>query len=216
MERNYRIYRYTNILNGMMYDGSTCQKYQSMRSGPGGEKYIKMCRRFGEAILEFGWPNFKYEVLEDGLTKEEALEREKYWIEHDNCVWPNGYNLEAGSKNGHSVNDETKKRMSEKRKGVPLLYSTEWTDERKQKFSESRKGEKNPNYGNHHSEASKDLMRQKKQKSVRKYTLDMKLIAEYSSAMEASIQSHIPYSSVCQCAQGNREQTHGVVFRYVS
>ena len=117
MKKIYRIYRYTNILNGMKYDGCTSCKYQSIRSGPNGRNYIKMCRRFGEAILEFGWDNFKYEVLEDGLTKEQALEREKYWIEQDDCIWPKGYNLEAGSKNGHSVNDETKKRMSEKRKG---------------------------------------------------------------------------------------------------
>lgn len=213
VEKKYRVYRYTNVVNGMKYHGSTSCKYQSHRAGKNGSQYIKMCRKFGEAILEYGWPNFKYEVLEDGLTKEEAEVREQYWIEKENSVWPNGYNLEAGGKKCHSVNDDTKRKMSEKRKGVH--FSTEWTDERKQKFSESRKGEKNPNYGNHHSEASKELIRQKKQKSVRKYTLDMKLIAEYSSAMEASIQSHIPYSSVCQCARGNIEQTHGVVFRYV-
>ena len=111
MERKYRIYRYTNILNGMKYDGATSSRWQSKRAGKDGENYIKMCRRFGEAILEYGWPNFKYEVLEDGLTKEEAKVREKYWIEHDNSIWPNGYNLEAGGKNGHSVNDDTKKRM---------------------------------------------------------------------------------------------------------
>lgn len=111
MERRYRIYRYTNILNGMKYVGCTSLRLQSTRAGKNGRQYIKMCRRFGEAILEYGWSNFKYEVLEDGLTKEEALEREKYWIEKENSIWPQGYNLEAGGKKGHSVNEDTKKRM---------------------------------------------------------------------------------------------------------
>lgn len=87
-----------------------------MRSGKNGSKYIR-CSRFGEAILEYGWPNFKYEVLEDGLTKEEAEVREQYWIEKENSIYPFGYNLEAGGKEGHSVNDDTKKKMSESRKG---------------------------------------------------------------------------------------------------
>lgn len=116
MKKIYRIYRYTNTLNGMKYVGSTSCKYQSNRSGANGINYIKMCRKFGEAILEFGWVNFKYEVLEDGLTKEEAEVKEQYWIEKENSIWPNGYNLEAGGKDGHSVNEDTKRRMSEKRK----------------------------------------------------------------------------------------------------
>lgn len=94
-ERIYHIYRYTNILNGMKYHGKTCLKYQGTRAGKEGRNYYK-CPKFGEAIKEYGWSNFKYEVLEDGLTKEEAEIREQYWIEKENSIWPNGYNMALG------------------------------------------------------------------------------------------------------------------------
>lgn len=112
MSEKYRIYRYTNILNGMKYHGKTCQKYQSNRAGKNGEKYIKCCTAFGDAIREFGWANFKYEVLEDGLTKEEADIRERYWIKKENSIWPNGYNLENGGDKGFHHHDATKRRGS--------------------------------------------------------------------------------------------------------
>lgn len=120
MEKKYRIYRYTNILSGMKYHGKTCRKYQSVRAGHDGKGYY-LCPKFGEAIKEYGWLNFKYEVLEDGLTKEEAEVREKYWIEHDNSIWPNGYNIQsggAGAPGTHPIrSDEWKKKQSESHKG---------------------------------------------------------------------------------------------------
>lgn len=116
MESNYRVYKYTNIITNQKYVGTT-HLYQSNRSGKKGEKYIKMCNKFGDAILEYNWENFKYEVLEEGLTKEEAFEKEKYWIEKENSLWPNGYNLEDGGKKGHSVNNETKEKMKKTREG---------------------------------------------------------------------------------------------------
>lgn len=122
MQRNYRVYSYTNIITNQKYVGTT-HLFQSNRAGKNGSKYIKMCRRFGEAILEYGWPNFKYEILENGLTKEEASLKEKEWIEKENTLWPNGYNLEAGGKEGHSVHDDSKKKMIKARGYVVEQYS---------------------------------------------------------------------------------------------
>ena len=99
----------------MKYDGCTCFR-QAQRAGHNGSQYIKACRRFGDAIQEYGWENFKYEVLEEGLTKEEAEIREKYWIEQDNCVWPNGYNLDSGGKRGNKHSEETKQKMKKSAK----------------------------------------------------------------------------------------------------
>lgn len=119
MGRNYRIYKYTNILNGMKYVGSTCLT-QYQRAGKGGRNYIKSCPVFGEAIVQDGWGNFKYEVIEDGLTKEEACEREKYWIEKDDCVWPNGYNLDSGRH--YRMHPITLEKLSISHKGLDMTY----------------------------------------------------------------------------------------------
>ena len=104
----------------MKYDGCTSYKYQSDRAGKDGKNYIRSCPKFGEAIVQDGWSNFKYEVIEDGLTKEEAFEREKYWIEKDDCIWPKGYNIQTGSPQypKHCIphTEEAKRKMSESQK----------------------------------------------------------------------------------------------------
>lgn len=179
-EKKYRVYRYTNIVNGMKYLGSTSYKYQSHRAGKDGKNYIKMCRRFGEAILEYGWPNFKYEVLEDSLTKEEAEVREKYWIEKENSIWPNGYNLEAGGKDGHSVNDDTKRKMSENRKGISLPCT----------FDQS--------------------------KPIQQFTKDGHFVKEYPSLSEASRQTGILNTSICNNLKGRSKSSGNSIWRYAS
>lgn len=95
----------------MKYHGKTC-KTQEQRARKDGSGYYK-CPKFGEAIKEYGWSNFKYEVLEDGLTKEEAEVREQYWIEKENSIWPNGYNLESGGTFGHKVHEESRLKSSQ-------------------------------------------------------------------------------------------------------
>ena len=112
MTNYYRIYCYTNQITNQKYVGCTNLKYQSQRSGPKGNKYIKMCSQFGQAIQQYGWSNFVYSVLEDNLTKEQAEDREKYWISELDTIFPNGYNLQSGGKRNCNHNEETRKRIS--------------------------------------------------------------------------------------------------------
>ena len=52
-----------------------------------------------EAIARYGKKNLDYFILEDGLTEEEAYEREKYWIDfYDATNLENGYNSASGGK----------------------------------------------------------------------------------------------------------------------
>lgn len=146
---------------------------------------------FGKAILEFGWPNFKYEVLEDGLTEEEADIRERYWIEKENSIWPNGYNLEGGGKH-NSVHPKTKEKMSK-----------------------SHKGEKNWNYGSHHTEETKKKMADSHtHRKVFKYTKDGKLVDEYCSISEASKKSKVNPGGICECCQGKRKLAGNYFWSY--
>ena len=50
----------------------------------------------GSAIREFGIKNFKTEIIEKCTSREQLNEREKFWISHFNCKFPNGYNCTNG------------------------------------------------------------------------------------------------------------------------
>ena len=66
-----------------------------------------------EAYKEYGKENCSLFVLEDGLTKEAAYEREKYWIEfYDSRNLENGYNCEQGGLRGFDYTDRSIERYS--------------------------------------------------------------------------------------------------------
>lgn len=66
----------------------------------------------GRAIRTHGVENFKLEVIEKCETLDELNEREPYWIEFYNCIYPNGYNLDSGGSNA-IPSDEVKNQISE-------------------------------------------------------------------------------------------------------
>lgn len=91
------IYKHTNKFNGKVYIGQTCQK-PSVRWENG--KGYEHNPHFYSAILKYGWnEGFTHEIIETGLaTKEEANEREIYWIAFYNS-YEEGYNLTKGGDN---------------------------------------------------------------------------------------------------------------------
>lgn len=56
--------------------------------------------KFYNAILKYGWDNFKHEILFSGLSKQEAEEKEKELIEQNDSI-ENGYNVSVGGRYGH-------------------------------------------------------------------------------------------------------------------
>ena len=100
MQKTYTVYKITNIINGKCYVGQT---------------NVTLNRRFGQhkckarngyekehpihkAINEYGENNFVAEVLENEISEADIDEREKYWIEEENSMYPNGYNVQSGGK----------------------------------------------------------------------------------------------------------------------
>lgn len=74
--KNYYVYKHTNLINGKVYIGMSCQKtYDRWNES----KYLRH-KKFGSAIQEFGWKNFSHEILFNNLTKEEAEKLEKETI----------------------------------------------------------------------------------------------------------------------------------------
>ena len=91
----YSVYIHTNKNNGKVYIGQTCCE-DLTRRWCGGHGY-KANSHFYRAILKNGWNNFTHEILETGLTAEEANDRERYYIALYQSTDPSkGYNIRSG------------------------------------------------------------------------------------------------------------------------
>ena len=101
----YTIYKHTNKANGKVYIGQTKCK-DLTRRWAGGHGY-RECRFFFSAIVRYGWLNFEHEILETGLTKDEADEKERYYIEKYRTRNPRyGYNIRSGGANANEFTDK--------------------------------------------------------------------------------------------------------------
>jgi len=152
------VYKITNLINNKCYIGSSinvkgriCAHKNDLKTNK--HHSIKLQRAYDK----YGIENFKYEIIEE-CEIENIIIREQYYIDFLDCC-KNGYNVlpNAGNNLGmrHSdktkeilrqksmgnkshfgikQSDDTKKRISEKLKGIPLSEQT------KLKMSKSRKG----------------------------------------------------------------------------
>ena len=118
-DKKYIVYKHTTPSN-KVYIGITCQKPER-RWGRNGEKYISKSKsgytHFAKAIKKYGWDNIKHEILEEGLSKIDACNKEMELIKQYNSANPKfGYNSTLGGE-ANIPNDELKKRFSIIKKG---------------------------------------------------------------------------------------------------
>lgn len=94
-EKKYMVYCHTNKINGKRYVGMTGQKTLKYRSHNGAS--YKGCRYFYFAIRKYGWDNFDHEILESGLSLDEAKQVEMTYIrEFRTRDHRYGYNIDTG------------------------------------------------------------------------------------------------------------------------
>lgn len=158
INKKYIVYKHTNKINGKIYIGITSQKpNKRWQNGYG----YKDNQHFYRAIQKYGWDNFEHEILYEDLEEEIALSKERELIELYHSNDPNlGYNKDNGGAMGRmtpeaiekvrqwhlgrKLSEETKKKISEKRKGKYVgensgMYGKHHTEETKRKLSESAK-----------------------------------------------------------------------------
>ena len=103
---NYKVYKHTNKQNNKVYIGITQQKLNKRWQNGYGYKEQKY---FYNAIKKYGWDNFNHELLYEGLTEEQAKEKEieliKFYKSNNRKY---GYNL---SKGGETYKENFKKRI---------------------------------------------------------------------------------------------------------
>lgn len=215
-DKSFIVYCHTNNINGKKYIGITSQTpEQRFRHGKG----YKKSKYFNRAIQKYGWDNFTHEILYKDLTIEDAKEKEieliKLFNTRDN---DKGYNILAGGDliageysplyNTH-LSEETKRKMSDVRKGVPK------PDGFGEKISNKLKGrifseETRKKMSLHHA----DFKGKNHSKSKRVLCLETGLIYEsVGEASRATGCNRVKISNVCN---GYRDQTGGLHFKFAN
>lgn len=112
----YKVYKHTTPA-GKVYIGITCREVNKRWQNGRGYTYSHNYH-FEQAIKKYGWENIRHEILCDGLTKEQAEAKEVELIrEYDSTNPDKGYNIRSGGEAGSRLNEETKRQLSEMRKG---------------------------------------------------------------------------------------------------
>lgn len=212
-ENTYKVYKYTNIINGKIYIGQTMDTLE-MRAGANGYKYRK-CPHFYNAIKKYGWENFISEILADNLTREQANELEIEYIEKFNSQNPEvGYNISDGgntnsvlrkkiyqySLDGEYIREWESLSDAIRFYGQSIAPATrmrsagyQWNYEKVDKMTSNH----NPNTGI--------------SKKVYQYSLDGDFIAEYSSISEAAkVNNKLnSFKHISQCCNNKRRSAIG-------
>ena len=171
-EKKYCVYVHTNKVNGKKYIGITCRNPEvRWQNGQGYKRQPK----FYAAIQKYGWDGFAHEILFDGLTLQEANDKEREMIELYDSM-NNGYNLTEGgegasglhhtkesrvkmsqSRKGREMDEAWRKKLGDSHRGVPSkLRGSTLSDEHKHKIGEGLK-----EYYKLHPEETKDRKRHK-------------------------------------------------------
>ncbi|MBO5037695.1 MAG: GIY-YIG nuclease family protein [Clostridia bacterium] len=133
MNNEWYVYKHTSP-SGKVYIGITKDIRHRWRNNGAG---YKGSTRIHNAILKYGWDNFKHEILFSGLSQKDACLKEIELIKHyQSTDIRYGYNLQSGGQNpvpseesckkisasllGHSVSDQTKNKLS-KAKSLPVI-----------------------------------------------------------------------------------------------
>lgn len=208
----YKVYMHTSP-EGKKYIGITCQTLELRWRG--GQGYKKN-DHFARAILKFGWENFKHDVVEDGLSEEDAKLKEieliKLYKSHDKRY---GYNLDLGGNSGHRFTEESKMKMSLSSTGKKHSAETiqkirqngkglKRSDETRRKMSEAWSGVKNHRFG----------VRAYNAKKVQQLTLDGLEIQVFDSSYDAEKKTGVKSRSIRSVCGGDRKSTGGFRWRF--
>jgi hypothetical protein len=120
------IYKTTNLINGKFYVG------KDEKNNP---NYLGSGINLNRAIKKYGRANFIKETIEVCSTREELIEREKYWIKETKAQGL-GYNIADGGLGGNTYDEETRQRISKQFRGRKVKPETR---ERIKKTREEKK-----------------------------------------------------------------------------
>lgn len=213
-ENNYCIYIHKNKINNKVYVGQTCQNPEKRwRYGHG----YKNCPRFFSAIKKYGWNNFEHFIIETGLTKEEADQKEIFYIQKYQSNDENfGYNLTEGgfSLGEYWKQEENRARQSENKKNYFVTHPEEKikNDIHLKKISEEsaeiRSEKMKENYQNQKGLYELNQQRKKAIKCVETQQV-------FDSLAEAAKEYNLSASNISSVLHKRRKTTGGFHWVYI-
>lgn len=172
MDKQFYIYKTTNLINKKQYIGKHIGKIN--------DSYLGSGINIKAAIKKYGKENFKKEILYIAKDEEDMNEKEKYYIKKYNAIDDSMfYNIAEGGEGGYVTKGyskeqrlNTNKKISEALRGenhpnygkeltndhkqkISKSLKEYWTEERRKERSEKYSGKNNPMYGKHHTKESK-------------------------------------------------------------
>jgi len=125
-----KIYKITNLTNNKVYIGQTICDLK--------KRWIKHCSKSGchairNAINKYGKNSFTIEKIDESNNFNDLNKKEIYWIEKNNSMCPNGYNLRKGG-NRSPISEKTKEKIANTLRGRKRPESL------RKKLSIARKG----------------------------------------------------------------------------
>ena len=225
----FYVYKTTNLLNSKFYIG----KHTSNKEN---DEYFGSGKLLCLAINKYGIENFKKEILEYCCSNEELNEREKFWIEKENSLFPIGYNIAKGGDGGdllsnHPDNVAIRKDISirnklrfeletdeEKTIRISKLKGLERTSLTKTKISEARTGmvfseEHRANISKACIEYMKVIPRYN-QKKINCYTEEGIFIKEVESIAQAAREFGQNNREICNMCKEKSFKIKDYIFKY--
>lgn len=213
----YSVYCFTNNINSKKYIGITSdikrrfKQHKGMRS-----RAVVFCL----AIKKHGFENFKFKILKENLTLEDAKIFEVQFIQELNSMVPNGYNRTKGGDSSVKHTIASIEKIKEKNR----LYRLNNPDPRKgKKHSEETKkimsklaserinrprGNRHWNYGKKTSDLSKQKMSISQtlgNNGFAKKVIDLNTNIVYSCISEAKQVYSISHSFISMVCTGKRK-----------
>lgn len=223
MEKEFKIYCYTNKYTGEKYIGSTCKTLKS-RAGKNGREYCKTNTKFKRAIEAYGWQAFDLDVIDVAYNDREASRLERYYINiFQTSVDGIGYNGNKGGAvpthkgvkqflaDGTIIAIYTFIKDASNVTGISISsiidccnkriktaggFIWRYTEEADVSFNEI---EITPFSG---------------ERRVDQISLDGEFIRTFDSAKDAESETGALRSKICMCCKGNRKTAGGYKWRY--
>lgn len=206
---NYKIYCHL-FPNGKRYIGLTGTSLA--RRFRNGEGYNK-CPYMKKAIEKYGWENIEHLLLEDNLTKEEAEEKEKYYIQlYDTRNQERGYNLAVGG------NTATKYNYEELLEDWNLGLSIGEIAEKHNCAHQEIIGRILDGLGvskNERMERGNQKKAKTMAKPIAQYDLNNNLLNTYESAKWVKRNFGYDDRSISKVCKGERKTAYGFIWRYI-
>ncbi len=238
----YTIYRHISVVTGKSYVGYTLTKKSSER------RWLEHCKCaeegsnlvFHQAIRKHGKDSWIHEILQKDISPDEVIDIEKFWIKECRSHYSEfGYNMTYGGDGcvGVLVTEETRRKMSESRKGKnhSEISKNKMREKATGRSLASSSKEKvgiatlerfsDPLFKEKHSNRTREAMKnlnedvreklRNRRRPVGKFTKEGLLLERFESVSQAAQSVGVTTTAISACARGKSSSCKGYQWRYM-